>query len=97
MDCLVPFPYPDGEEAVCTMQYRVWPVIQLGERRHMAVAMNQDRIGDAQRVRDGFRSLLVLCGVVAGLGPAGGLADGRQLLLKGPLGGMCVRGVGGQL
>ena len=43
--------------------------------------------------------MLVGCGVVAGLRPAGSLTDGAeglQLLLKGPLGGLRVRVVGRQ-
>ena len=65
----------------------------------MAVAAEQDAVGGAERVRDGFWSALVRCGVVAGLRSAGGLAGGAQglqLLLKGPLGGLRVRVVGGQ-
>ena len=81
------------------VQHRVWPVIEWRQRRHVAVVMDQHAVGGEKRVWDGFWSLLENCGVVAGLGSAGGLADGAQglqFLPQGPLGGLRVRAVGWQ-
>ncbi len=65
----------------------------------MAIATDQHAVGSKECVTDCFRGSLVRCSVVAGLGPAGGLADGaegHQLLQKGPLGVLSVRVVGRQ-
>ena len=73
MDCLVLFSHPDGEESGCATQYCIRPIVELGEQRLVAVATDQNAVGNVQRIRDGFQSLLMRCGVVAGLGPASGL------------------------
>ncbi len=53
MDCLIPFSHPDGEESGCAMQYLVRPVVKLGERRHMAVATDQNAVRSASGMDSG--------------------------------------------
>ena len=85
MDRFLSVAHPDGEKAGRTSQNRIWPVVEGRQRWHVAVAADQVAVGGAERVRDGFWGALVCCGVMAGLGPAGDLADGAQglqLLVK---------------
>ena len=90
VDCLMPVSHASGEEQGRGSQHYVRPVVEWRERRHVAIATDQDEVSGEKRVWDGFRALLVCCGVVAGLWPVDGLADDTeslQLLLKVNLGG----------
>ena len=37
--------FPPGEEPECALYHCIWPVIERGEWRHVAVVMDQDAVG----------------------------------------------------
>ena len=67
VDVFLPVSHADGEEPWCTLYYRVWPIPEQGEWRHVAVAMDQDAVSSTQCGRGGFWCTEVRYGVVVGL------------------------------